>query len=505
MLSAPFVSLLLFIISATSTLATEVLQTANANDVKSVCIIGSGIGGSSLAYFLRQYSADPSSPTVGDIRMFERNRVVGGRMAMVSIAGDTFEAGASILHPKNFHTLNFTKLLNLRINEPSSSSFSLGIWDGTRFNFKTLDTSSEFPLFQKLVSLVNSFRIIYRYGFSLFKMDNFVKSTVDNFLKYYSDFGSRPVFESVEKMLKWAGLYELTCRTLQEELVDAGLSPLLISELVTVITRINYGQSVSMSGLAGAVALAGSGGGLWSVEGGNWQIPAGLINHSDVTLHLDEEIDSISYLGDYYKLNSTKGNSYTCQVTVVATPLDELNIWFYPPVSIPERKLQHTYTTFVRGLLNPAYFGLHSASEIPELVGTTETPNLPFSCIAVLKKYTEVDMAYKLFSREPMTDELLDLLFSVRKETLRIDWGAYPHYTSPEVFAPFVLDGLHLYYINAFENAASTMETSAVAAENIARLILSKFSGQPPSSSSDLKGSTSVASASDEEGRHFEL
>lgn len=69
---------------------------------------------------------------------------------------------------------------------------------------------------------------------------------------------------------------------------------------------------------------------------------------------------------------------------------------------------------------------------------------------------------------------------SVRKETKRIDWGAYPQYKAPEVFAGFVLDERHLYYVNAFENAASTMETSAVAAENIARLILKRFFTQPP-------------------------
>lgn len=120
-----------------------------------------------------------------------------------------------------------------------------------------------------------------------------------------------------------------------------------------VITRINYGQSVFISGLAGAVSLAGSGGGLWAIEGGNWQMAAGLINLSDAALHLHEEIVSVSYLGEYYELNSTKGNSYKCEVAVVATPLDELNIQFAPPISIPKRKLQHTHATFVRGLLNP--------------------------------------------------------------------------------------------------------------------------------------------------------
>lgn len=326
-------------------------------------------------------------------------------------------------------------------------------------------------------------------------MSNFVEVTVDSFLKYYGSFESRPIFHTVEEMLKWAGLYNLTTRTLQEELVDAGLSSSLIEELATVITRINYGQSVNISGLAGAVSLAGSGGGLWAIEGGNWQMAAGLINRSDVALHINEEIKSISYLGGFYELNSSKGNSYKCEVTVVATPLDEVPISFSPAISIPERKLQHTHATFVRGLLNPAYFGFDDVSDIPELVGTTETPDLQFTSISVLKEHNKKDMTYKIFSRQPMTDVLLDHIFSVRTETIRINWGAYPHYHAPEKFAPFVLDSQHLYYINAFENAASTMETSAVAAENIARLILSRFHGDAHSILSGFKSSNFVTYA----------
>ncbi|CAK9183676.1 unnamed protein product, partial [Ilex paraguariensis] len=183
-----------------------------------------------------------------------------------------------------------------------------------------------------------------------------------------------------------------------------------------VITRVNYGQSVSISGLAGAVSLAGSGGGLWSIEGGNWQMAFGLINHSNVELHLHEEIESISYVGNLYELNSTRGNNYRCEVTVVATPLDELNIRFIPAISIPERKLQHTHVTFVRGLLNPAYFGLDSVSDIPELVGTIEAPDLPFTSISVLKQHSANDMTCKIFSHEPMADALLDHIFRYSSE-----------------------------------------------------------------------------------------
>ncbi|KAI9110405.1 hypothetical protein K1719_018565 [Acacia pycnantha] len=79
--------------------------------------------------------------------------------------------------------------------------------------------------------------------------------------------------------------------------------------------------------------LAGSSGRLWSIKGGNWKMAAGLINQSDVALHLHEEIESIADLGDFYELNSTKGNSYACEVAVVATPLDESNIQFLPQIS----------------------------------------------------------------------------------------------------------------------------------------------------------------------------
>ncbi|XP_008783319.1 farnesylcysteine lyase [Phoenix dactylifera] len=494
--------------------ALPLLRAPGALAAPGVCVVGSGIGGASVAYFLKQYTcAEKGGLCVNDIRIFERRGRVGGRMATVTIGGDTFEAGASIIHPKNLHALRFASLLGLKrktkasevdpnsnASSSSSSSSGFGVWDGERFVFKTLPPppSSSSAIYRMIRELLNSLLLFRRYGFSLLRMERFVKTMVERFLLYYKGFESRPVFETVEEMLKWSNLYGLTRRTLQEELADARLSPLLISELVTVITRINYGQNVSISGLAGAVSLAGSDSGLWSVDGGNWQLAAGLVKHTNATLYLHEEIDSISYSGSYYVLNSIKGNSYNCEVTVIATPLDELNITFEPPVSVPNRRLQHTFTTFVRGLLNPNYFGLNSASEIPNLVGTVELPDIPFSSISVLKKYSEEDMTYKVFSRAPLEDDLLNRIFSTRKEVVRINWPAYPHYEAPEVFAPILLDGIHLYYINSFESAASSIETSSVAAENVARLIISRFSGLS-------SNAPSISSISAQDNLHFDL
>ncbi|TQD75253.1 hypothetical protein C1H46_039216 [Malus baccata] len=68
-------------------------------------------------------------------------------MATVNISTHTFEAGASILHPRNLHSLNYTKLLNLTVKSPSSSS-----------------------ALQIKASLM-----LFRYGFSLVRMDKFVE------------------------------------------------------------------------------------------------------------------------------------------------------------------------------------------------------------------------------------------------------------------------------------------------------------------------------------------
>ncbi|KAL6651686.1 hypothetical protein ACP70R_010611 [Stipagrostis hirtigluma subsp. patula] len=444
-----------------------------------ICIVGAGISGASTAFFLTNYST-----LAPNLRVFERHDRVGGRLATVAIAGDHFEAGGSIIHPRNLHARRFADLLGLAVKTGGDDDW-LGIWDGHRFVFQTLRPPPPGASWwrRKLHGLLNSLLLLNRYGLSLLKMDKFVQAMLERFMLFYNGLESRPVFATVEEMLKWTGLHGLTQRTLEEELIDAGLNSQTISELVTVITRINYGQSVRISGLAGAVSLAGSDSGLWAVKGGNWQLAAGLLKTSNATLHLQEGIDSITDAGDYYVLKSSSGNEYNCTVAVVATPLDEVNITFSPAISIPPRKMQHTHATFVRGLLNHEYFGVGSVSEIPELIGTLEQPDIPFSSISILKKYSEDDMTYKLFSRAKLDDGLLDEMFRARKETIRINWAAYPHYHAPEAFAPIVLDGKQLYYVNSFESAASAMETGAVAAENVARLIISRqqgIKGSPP-------------------------
>ncbi|XP_048447825.1 farnesylcysteine lyase-like [Pyrus x bretschneideri] len=81
-------------------------------------------------------------------------------MATVNISTHTFEAGASILHSRNLHALNYTNLLNLVVKSPSSS---------------ILRFKSKLPFADESVLVSNSLLMLFRYGFSLVRMDKVVE------------------------------------------------------------------------------------------------------------------------------------------------------------------------------------------------------------------------------------------------------------------------------------------------------------------------------------------
>ena len=75
-----------------------------------VAIIGGGIGGASVAYFLSQ-----RLPGV-DVTVFEMDRV-GGRLDTVDIAGRRYEVGGSIIHSANKLMVDYLEICNLTIKE----------------------------------------------------------------------------------------------------------------------------------------------------------------------------------------------------------------------------------------------------------------------------------------------------------------------------------------------------------------------------------------------------
>lgn len=80
---------------------------------------------------------------------------------------------------------------------------------------------------------------------------------------------------------------------------------------------------------------------------------------------------------------------------------------------------------------------------------------------------------YKIFAPRPLPEEELDNWFHrAPGSTVEVvDWYAYPEYTVPQSFKPFVLDQDGVFYINAVEQVASAMEMSLIGARNVTNLI----------------------------------
>lgn len=73
-----------------------------------IAIIGSGIGGSSSAYFARKLFGSRAN-----IDVYEASDRIGGRLGVVEIAGRFYESGGSVIHPKNLYMSSFVRELGM--------------------------------------------------------------------------------------------------------------------------------------------------------------------------------------------------------------------------------------------------------------------------------------------------------------------------------------------------------------------------------------------------------
>ncbi|NXJ72748.1 PCYOX oxidase, partial [Rostratula benghalensis] len=315
-------------------------------------------------------------------------------------------------------------------------------------------------------------------------------------------------FSSNEGLLHALGGEDFTRmlnQSIDEALQRAGFSQKFINEVVCPAMRVNYGQGVNINSFVGAVSLAGVDSGLWSVKGGNKLVCTGLLYAAKAEL-IHGDVISIEPKtrprpsGDPVNLyhltyNTTAGlTGDTYDIVVIAAPLGPklANITFknfHPPIPEFPNPYHQTVATFIHGRLNTSFFGYRDPSSFHlASIFTTENPNLFINSLGVVSpvgeekggKPTHQDdptlAVWKVFSREELTKEQLDLLFTSYHSVEAKTWWAYPRYSPPEKCPPLVLHR-HLYYLNGLERAASAAELSAVAAKNAALLAFHRWQG----------------------------
>jgi prenylcysteine oxidase/farnesylcysteine lyase len=356
-------------------------------------------------------------------------------------------------------------------------------------------------------SFINNMKLLWKYGFSLFKMSHTVKSTVKKFSKIYDLQAAGHSYRTVPEMLEAMGgesFFDLTQTTAEDYFKhNLGWNEQLVDEVVCAAMKVNYGQNNSIDAFTGLVSLAGiEDGYLWSVVGGNYQIAEEALKRSEAAYHNSRVLSVTTKANGSYSVDYAEGPDYSnsksseFDVVIIAHPLNKSKINFTPSLDIPGTKDEYhrTVATFIKGKPNAELFGYPSKDDYPKdfpmSIMTnkfTEYPPVNFNSISQVipatattkeaKKYCkplcdlQATQVFKVFSNAKLIREDKDKLFGTIEEVVEKEWRAYPQYKPPETFPQIILDNQGgLLYINAIEMAASAMEMSVIGAKNVSLL-----------------------------------
>ncbi|XP_026195340.1 prenylcysteine oxidase 1 [Anabas testudineus] len=456
-----------------------------------IAVVGAGIGGAAAAFYLRQEFGDGVK-----IDVFEPG-AVGGRLATVKVGDHEYEMGGTVIHPLNLHMKHFIEKLGLSPKKDVPSK--MAIFDGNEIVFQESDWF-----------IVNFLRMLWQYGFNFLRMQMWVESIMDKFMRIYQYQQYGYSFSSVDRLLHAMGgdgFLTLMNQTLEETMIAEGFSQNFLNDIVAPITRVNYGQTLRIHGFVGAVSVAGADSGLWSVDGGNKRVCSGLLYHSKSEL-IPARVTSISFThrpskmgptNSFYELNyvGESGSAHSLyDIVVIATPLhqgksDITFSGFSPPIpSHYPGRYQQTVSTMVHGLLNMSYLGTTESAEgftASDILTTELEGSVIFSLSSVdpvhipegyKRPPASQRKVWRLFSPQSLSQEQLQNIFVSWDSVSETRWLAYPLYRLPyRKSPPFILHD-RLYYLNAVEWAASAMEMSAISARNLALLAHHHWHGQ---------------------------
>lgn len=437
-----------------------------------IAIIGGGIGGASASHFLSELFKNNVK-----IDLYEANKV-GGRLATIKIDNNEYEAGGSVIHTNNKYMQDFVKLLGLEHRPSRDQQFA--IWDGTEIIFKD-DGSQIFTLA----------KLIYKYGIQPFRLNSYVNSILSDFSKIYDLQNKGHYFTNITSML--TAMNEEFPKLLQvsfkEHLLHQGYAEKLIDELIQAPLLVDYGQTTNIQSFVGYVSLAGASGNLWAIKGGNKKVPEHLIYRNGNVNVIPSRVKKIRYISSdnfpTYEIHFANEDDIDMikdryDIVILATPLtkdQKMQIIFE---ELPTSKLKFlgeyhtTVATFVKGDLNPNYFGLEEELDSILSCNSHTKINSVGKLDTVEGPVTNNFKIWKMFSNTSLPLDVIHSIFQNVDKVEEIAWKAYPEYSANIRVDNFKLyDGL--YHINAIEWIASAMEMSAIGGRNVAILAHNEF------------------------------
>ena len=310
------------------------------DSIARIGIVGAGAGASSAAYFVRQYAGQEV-----DIEVFEKTDVVGGRVKSMEFAGEHTEVGGSIYHLANKLFADFVKLGKFKTYNPitehsdpsakpppgfTSENSLLGIWNGKQFSFQESDSF--------IMNFVNG---LWRYGLDGKYVGDEAAATLNKFLKVY-ELLDKQTFYTVEELLNALGLIDLTRVSLKQHLDEGSFcsynNASYCNEIVTGLTRVNYGQSMDLNALVGLIALIGSTDDIATVVDGNYKVLEYALWSANALVHYNSNVFKVSktindkqkpkYAISYYNMDGEVQTVEDFDKIIIAAPLEFASIEF---------------------------------------------------------------------------------------------------------------------------------------------------------------------------------
>ncbi len=400
-----------------------------------LAIVGAGVRGCSAAYFAHRLM-----PSL-EVTVYERSNRIGGRVYSVNIDDERVEVGASFF--KDGHRILIGLLGELGLNANTvTRPASIRVWDGDRFTLR-IDNP-----------IVAAIHLLMRHPGDILRLYFLLRELGKRNRALYGEVENNP--REWGKLYAAAGITGWIGKPLSGALLEKGISPRFIHDVVEPVTRVIYNQDASMNAYAGLFTVDILKGKTYNVASGNEVIPRRLVEASGATVKLGAEVDSITRSDGKYTV-SGKGFSEVYDAVVIASP-ESCHL-------IPDRcsppKFQHVYVRIVRGTLKSSYLNLRPRQRVPETIVSTR--EVPWTHIIKLASRGSLPL-YSVASPTPI--DYLGDIFDGHEVVFEHDWDeAYP-VLSPVGELPRCVVGPLLYYPSCSESAVSAMEPSILAALN---------------------------------------
>ena len=283
-----------------------------------VAIIGGGIAGAAAAFTLEELSLDIRAPPL--ITMFEQEPIIGGRVASAAAHDEPYqrvETGAPFFSSDDWCISNLIANVGLKI-QPYEEDFGqdTGTWDG-----QTFSNRERGYLYPKTWS--DYFRSIWRYGYSLRRLQSLVDKTSSAFASMSPHMG---IFRNMTQSLAKYDLLEAATKPADVYLANVlGSNNKLIKEVLTPLARAKLMADLDeVSALEMLKALAPVD--TQRVIGGNSRLLNRLIRLSEADVETHARVSKIrqatagGWLVDYHDKSVTPASKHLGFDFVILTP-----------------------------------------------------------------------------------------------------------------------------------------------------------------------------------------